>query len=61
MREGGLISNEFAQASLGLIDRFNTFKPRHSAVLDEVVGAMEVLDHQLEQDLGPAPGDEELE
>jgi hypothetical protein len=45
MSEGGLISNEVAQASLGLIDRFNTFKPRHSAVLDEVVGAMEVLDH----------------
>ena len=60
LKEEGLISAEVAQASLKLIERFNSFKPRHSAVPDEIVGAMEVLDRQLEKDLGPAPADEEL-
>jgi hypothetical protein len=61
LRDDGLISAPVAEASLKLIERFNAFKPRHSAVPDGVVGAMEVLDLQLEQDLGPAPPDEELE
>jgi hypothetical protein len=61
LREGRLISAEAAQASLQLIERFNAFKPRHHLVPDEVVGALEVLDRQLEKELGPAPSDEELE
>lgn len=61
LEQEGLVSAEDAQASLKLIERFNAFKPRHSAVPDEVIGAMEVLDRQFEQNLGPAPADEELE
>jgi hypothetical protein len=61
LKENGLISVADAEASLKLIETFNRFKPRHTAVPDEVIGAMEVLDRQLEQDLGSAPADEELE
>lgn len=59
--EDGLVGEKDARASLDLIETFNRFKPRHSAVPDEVIGAMEVLDRQLEQNLGPAPADDELE
>ena len=61
LKAEGLIPGQAARASLKLIEQFNRYKPRHSAVPDEVVGPMEVLDQQLELDLGPAPPDEELE
>jgi hypothetical protein len=59
MREGGLISAEDAKASTDQIEHFYAFRKKRS-VPDEVIGAMEVLDRQLEQGLGPAPADEEL-
>jgi hypothetical protein len=61
LRSGDLISGSAADASLRLIETFNRFKPRHAAVPEEVVGAMLVLDRQLEGDIGPAPPDDELE
>jgi hypothetical protein len=59
MNEGELISAEDALASIRLIDSLIAYKRRRS-VPDEVIGAMEVLDRQLDQNLGPAPPDDEL-
>jgi hypothetical protein len=59
MREGGLISAEDAKASIDQIEHFYAFRKKRS-VPDEVIGAMGVLDVQLQQNLGPAPPDDEL-
>jgi hypothetical protein len=61
LMENDLISGSAADASMKLIETFNKYKRRHVAVPDEVIGAMEVLDRQLERDIGPAPADEEPE
>lgn len=55
-----VVTGPVGKASLSLIEEFNAYKSRHSAVPDEVIGAMEVLDRQLEVELGAAPPDEEL-
>jgi hypothetical protein len=48
-----IISSAAAKASRELIDLFNTYRPRNRPVPDEVVGALEILEGQLDRELVP--------
>lgn len=48
-----LITAAAATASKELIDTFNLYRPRNKSIPDEVIGALAVLDAQLEKEIVP--------
>jgi hypothetical protein len=54
-----LISESAKEASLELHNTFTRYRPRNQRVSDQAIGALEVLDQQLEQEIGRPPPDED--